>query len=136
MSTSIDQALFTKLTGTTALTAIVGTRITDGWRQNDAGLPSVVINRVSTRPFGTSSGTDKNRTIGFEITIEAQTPAQARVIAEIIASESVLLGWKSTDPVSGPFRWGGDTYTTINPVTGENYGYGRIVQEFTVTLKI
>ena len=87
---SVEDTLYTTLSGNAGIAALVSTRIFPDAIPEDKALPAVVYSRTGTDPYPSLSGAD----FGADITLNIQSWAKTRTQADQIggAIEAALLG--------------------------------------------
>jgi len=93
-----ETRLYTKLSGTSAVTDLVGTRIGPIRMMQGAANPKIVYNRASTEPVNHSTGTCDVRFCTIHVDCYADTPLGARALSAAV--RTALTGW--TDAEGSP----------------------------------
>lgn len=80
----MEEALITKLLGTTAITNLVSTRVFVGARPQASTLPAIVINRISGAPLYSDDGEDGLEESRFQIDCWGLTYSSAKAVARAV----------------------------------------------------
>lgn len=102
---SLDAALYSKLTGTAGITAVIGTRMYPSIIPQGATLPAITYQRISTVEFTSHDGPSGLVRARYEIIAWAETNAAALSLAALVRIALDCLGWtQSSDTVQVGFR--------------------------------
>lgn len=89
----MEEALIAKLLATTAIAALVGTRIYPGAKPQGSALPAIVCNLISALPSYSDDGEDGIREDRIQIDCWAETYTAAKLTARaVVAALSAFQG--------------------------------------------
>jgi len=84
MSTTVEAALVARLTGDAGVTALVGSRVYPQVVPQDAAMPALAYQRISETPEYSHTGFSSLSRTRFQITIEADTMASVKAVAQAV----------------------------------------------------
>ena len=83
---SIESKVYSALSGSTSLTALVGSNIYPEHRMQAEALPAVVFSRVSGLRVNSLSGYSNLENVSMDVTLYAKTVAQRGTIGDVVIS--------------------------------------------------
>lgn len=125
---SVEEAVRTKLTGTAAVAALVGTRIYPLYLPTDTTLPAVAYERISTRRNYAHGGQQSPTTARLQYDVIATTLAGAMAVGDAI--RVALSGYTGT---SAGVKIASCLLTNELSQDEPDTGYARVVQDYLVT---
>lgn len=129
MSAEPETALYTKLAGTSAVTDLVGTRITPWERRQDASLPAVTYFRVSGGPINTLGGPLATNSCRIQVDSWASSYSGVKALAVVV--RAALSGWtEAGDPEIGSCHLEDEGDILEGPEPGQDAFTYRVRQDY------